>query len=72
MSEGASRNDREISISLLKEGFSKKFPLNPLTRILLTEPDTMNADSFIAKAGTWLAIIQAEKRSRSEVNENKS
>ena len=53
---------REISISNLKRNFVKKFPNSLLVPMLLREPDSMNVEELIGKAGTWLVFLQAERR----------
>ncbi|MHB1493492.1 MAG: hypothetical protein ACYCSG_03165 [Thermoplasmataceae archaeon] len=53
---------REISISNLKRNFVKKFPNSSLVSVLLREPDSMNVEELIGKAGTWLVFLQAERR----------
>jgi hypothetical protein len=52
----------EISISNLKRNFVKKFPNSSLVSVLLREPDSMNVEELIGKAGTWLVFLQAERR----------
>jgi hypothetical protein len=53
---------REVSISNLKRNFVKKFPNSLLVSVLLREPDSMNVEELIGKAGTWLVFLQAERR----------
>ncbi len=33
-----------------------------LRRVLASEPDTLSATEFVAKLGTWLAILEEEFR----------
>ncbi len=35
-----------------------------LKRVLLTEPDSMPADDYLAKLGTWLAILREDTKGR--------
>ena len=44
----------------LKKRFTHKFPNTELSHILLSEPDEMSVEEFIAKCGTWLAILDNE------------
>ncbi len=49
-----------IDIRKVKLKFATKFPEHPLTKILLSEPDMLTADEFIAKAQTWLAFFSGD------------
>jgi hypothetical protein len=51
-----------IDVSILKTRFAGKFPDHPLTPILLSEPDKLSFSDFLAKAQTWLAFFQGEKK----------
>jgi hypothetical protein len=50
-----------INIKPLKLNFINKYPESPLTRILLFEPDEIMETEFLAKVGTWIAILNAKK-----------
>ena len=52
----------EISLADLKRKFSARFPNSQLAQVLLSEPDTLSGAEFLAKAQTWLAILENEKR----------
>jgi hypothetical protein len=52
---------RRVSVAKLKANFAKKFPDHPLTRILLSEPDILAREEFLAKAQTWLAFFHGVK-----------
>lgn len=49
----------KLSIETLKFRTSKKFPNSEIANILLNEPDEMSIEEFIAKCGTWLAVLDA-------------
>ena len=53
---------RKVSISKLKTNFSGKFPDHPFNRLLLSERDDLTSEEFLAKAQTWLAFFQGEKK----------
>lgn len=61
-----SMEERTIDISRLKREFAKKFPENPLTYVLLSEPDSLKASEFIAKAQTWLSFLHGGKEDGKE------
>lgn len=50
-----------IDITNVKIKFASKFPEHPLTKILLSEPDVLTKDEFIAKAQTWLAFFNRDE-----------
>ena len=50
-----------VSIARLKANFARKFPQQPLTKILLSESDILTTEEFLAKVGTWLAICDLER-----------
>ncbi len=52
----------EISLADLKRRFSARFPNSQLAQVLLSEPNTLSGAEFLAKAQTWLAILENEKR----------
>ena len=51
----------KLSINTLKFRVSQKFPTSEIANILLNEPDKMSVEEFIAKGGTWLAILDSER-----------
>jgi hypothetical protein len=51
----------KLSINTLKFRVSQKFPNSEIANILLNEPDKMSVEEFIAKGGTWLAILDSER-----------
>jgi len=53
---------KRVSISELKRNFVRKFPLNPLSRILSAEPDYLTGEELLAKAQTWLAFFKGESK----------
>ena len=53
---------RRVNIASLKIAFARKFPEHPLAKILLSEPDTLTEEEFLAKAQTWLAFFQRRER----------
>ena len=53
---------RKVNISKLKANFSGKFPDHPFNRLLLSEPDDLTGEEFLAKARTWLASFHGEKK----------
>ena len=53
---------RKVNISKLKANFSGKFPDHPFNRLLLSEPDDLTSEEFLAKAQTWLALFQGRER----------
>lgn len=61
---GESVDLKHIDLSRIKSAFSLNFPNNPLLLILSSEPDQLSLADFVAKAGTWLAILDAEKKRR--------
>ena len=58
--------DRRVSLIDLKQGFSTRFPRSPLTKILLLEPDIVTISELLAKAQTWLSILENKKRDGNE------
>ncbi|MEM0133302.1 hypothetical protein [Acidiplasma sp.] len=53
---------RKVNISRLKANYSGKFPDDPFNRLLLSEPDELTSEEFLAKAQTWLALFQWRER----------
>jgi hypothetical protein len=60
----STQQDRKIDLSNLKRDFASRFPNNPLTPVLLSEPDTVGFGDLLAKAGTWLVLLGNDKRSK--------
>ncbi len=58
--------DKRISLIDLKQRFSTRFPRSPLTQILLLEPDIVTISELLAKAQTWLSILENKKRDGNE------
>ncbi|SIM83431.1 hypothetical protein [Cuniculiplasma divulgatum] len=52
---------RKIDISGVKVAFVRNFPSHPLSKILLSEPDSVTGEELLAKAQTWLAFFHGEK-----------
>jgi hypothetical protein len=52
----------KINLHKIKLEFSTNFPESNLTWVLLSEPDDLAPDVFLAKIGTWLTILNKEKR----------
>lgn len=50
-----------IEIAKVKLQFATKFPEHPLTKILLSEPDKLTIEEFIAKTQTWLAFFNGDE-----------
>jgi hypothetical protein len=42
----------------------QQFPQHPLTFVLQSEPDELSATDFLAKVGTWIAILNAKKEEK--------
>jgi hypothetical protein len=51
-----------INIGRLKKDFTSQFPDSSLTAVLLQEKDYLSAEELLAKVGTWLAILNANKK----------
>lgn len=49
-----------IDIKKVKLKFAAKFPEHSLTKILLSEPDTLTTEEFLAKTQTWLAFFNGD------------
>ena len=56
-----------ISIKRVKERFSSKYPETPLSTILLREPQELTESEFLAKALTWLSVLDYEKNEAQRV-----
>jgi hypothetical protein len=52
----------KINLHKIKVEFATHFPESSLTNILLCEPDNLAPEVFLAKASTWLTILNKEKR----------
>lgn len=55
---------RKLDISALKHRFLLKYAKSELSTILPAEPDELTPESLISKTGTWLAILDAERKGR--------
>ena len=54
---------RSVNIHGIKHRISMKFPNSEIAQILLSEPDEIGSiDEFLAKVGTWLAVVDTEKQ----------
>ena len=51
-----------VDISGLKASFIGKFPAHSLSKVLLSEPDKVTIEELLAKAQTWLAFFQGDRR----------
>jgi len=51
-----------INLAKMKIEFATHFPESILTKVLLSEPDDMAPEVFLAKVATWLNIINTEKK----------
>jgi hypothetical protein len=49
-----------IEIRSLKENYTRKYPNSPVSIILITQPDTITADSFLTLAKALLSVIKEE------------
>jgi hypothetical protein len=55
--------EKVVDISPLKRLATRALPANSvLRRVLLSEPDRLEARDYLAKLGTWLAILREEFR----------
>ena len=62
MATGNTRLNR-VNMQILKNRFAMKFPNSEIAQILLSEPDEIGSiDEFLAKVGTWLAVLDTEKQ----------
>jgi hypothetical protein len=52
----------KVNIARLKANFTEKFPKHPFSRLLLSEPDLLTKEEFLAKAQTWLAFFHGEEK----------
>jgi hypothetical protein len=52
----------KINLHKIKLEFSTHFPESNLTKVLLSEPDDLAPDVFLAKIGTWLILLNNENR----------
>jgi hypothetical protein len=52
----------KINLHKIKIEFATHFPESNLTKVLLSEPDDLAPDVFLAKVGTWLNIVNSEKK----------
>lgn len=50
----------DVDITKVKSTFASKFPEHPLTKILISEPDYLTAEEFLAKVQTWLAFFNGD------------
>ena len=50
-----------INLKRFKLTFIEKFPNSALSTVLLMEPDDMTEEEFLAKARTWLFILETKK-----------
>ncbi|MGC9167176.1 MAG: hypothetical protein ACP5GR_06005 [Thermoplasmata archaeon] len=50
-----------INIKQLKLNYINKYPNSILAHVLSMEQDKITAKDFLAKVGTWIAILNAEK-----------
>lgn len=53
---------KRIDISGVKATFVRNFPSHPLSKILLSEPDSVTGEELLAKAQTWLAFFHGEEK----------
>jgi pheromone shutdown protein TraB len=51
-----------INIGKFKKEFTTQFPDSALTAVLIQEKDHFSAEELLAKVGTWLAILNANKK----------
>ena len=52
---------RKVNITELKANFTSKFPEHPFSKLLLSEPNDLTGEEFLAKAQTWLAFFHGGK-----------
>lgn len=52
--------ESEVSIRELKINVQKHIPDSILAGIIALEPDQLSKEDFIAKAGTWISILDSE------------
>ena len=50
-----------INLAKIKVEFATHFPESNLAKVLLSEPDDMAPEVFLAKVGTWLTLLNNEK-----------
>jgi len=53
---------KEINLHKIKVEFATHFPESSLTQVLLSEPDNLAPDVFLAKVSTWLILLNNENR----------
>lgn len=51
---------RKVNITVLKANFTSKFPEHPFSKLLLSEPNDLTGEEFLAKAQTWLAFFKGD------------
>jgi hypothetical protein len=61
----------EISIIKLKELFTAKFPLSPITPILMSLPDKIESAELIGQALIMLKILDIEKANNLNIQRTK-
>jgi len=58
------RTTRNVNIISLKNWVHKNLPYDSsLKELILVEADVLAADDFLSKMGTWLTLLDIEKRS---------
>ena len=52
--------DRKVSIRNVKKHFKEKYPSDPFTAILISEPDELTIDQLLSKYETWISVLSNE------------